>query len=97
LRRGQTPAARTHQASRTRARQRAAETSRQKPRRCQRAAGSKEKIAVAGHSRPKDGVASVRLCPAIHVWFAAPWKKKDVDARHKAGHDESCPLTPCCI
>jgi hypothetical protein len=37
------------------------------------------------------------LVPAIHVWFAAPWKKKDVDARHKAGHDESCALTPCRI
>jgi len=22
---------------------------------------------MAGHSRPKDGVASARLCPAIHV------------------------------
>jgi hypothetical protein len=26
------------------------------------------------------------LVPAIHVYRAA--KKKDVDARHKAGHDE---------
>jgi hypothetical protein len=26
------------------------------------------------------------LVPAIHVLFAA--KKKDVDARHKAGHDD---------
>jgi hypothetical protein len=25
---------------------------------------------MAGHSRPKDGVASARLCPAIHVLFA---------------------------
>jgi hypothetical protein len=24
-------------------------------------------IVMAGHSRPKDGVASARLCPAIHV------------------------------
>ena len=23
---------------------------------------------MAGHSRPKDGVASARLCPAIHVF-----------------------------
>jgi hypothetical protein len=22
---------------------------------------------IAGHSRPKDGVASARLCPAIHL------------------------------
>jgi hypothetical protein len=27
------------------------------------------------------------LVPAIHVLFDAP-TKKDVDARHKAGHDE---------
>ena len=33
----------------------------------------------------KDGVASARLCPAIHVWDI---RNKDVDARHKAGHDE---------
>jgi hypothetical protein len=26
---------------------------------------------MAGHSRPKDGVASARLCPAIHVFLAA--------------------------
>src|SRR5712692_9899198 len=26
----------------------------------------------AGHSRPKDGVASARLSPAIHVFLAAP-------------------------
>jgi len=38
---------------------------------------------MAGHSRLKDGVASARLCLAIHVLDA----KKDVDARHKAGHD----------
>jgi len=24
---------------------------------------------MAGHSRPKDGVASARLCPAIHVFL----------------------------
>ncbi len=23
-------------------------------------------VVMAGHSRPKDGVASARLCPAIH-------------------------------
>jgi hypothetical protein len=27
------------------------------------------------------------LVPAIHV-FVSPQKRKDVDARHKAGHDE---------
>jgi hypothetical protein len=26
---------------------------------------------MAGLSRPKDGVASARLCPAIHVFLAA--------------------------
>jgi hypothetical protein len=41
---------------------------------------------MAGHSRLKDGVASARLCPAIHVFAAS--KKKDVDARDKPGHDE---------
>jgi hypothetical protein len=40
---------------------------------------------MAGHSRPKDGVASLAYVPAIHVLLG---KKKDVDARHKAGHDE---------
>jgi hypothetical protein len=41
---------------------------------------------MAGHSRPKDGVASARLCPAIHVFLVRG--TKDVDARRKAGHDE---------
>jgi hypothetical protein len=41
---------------------------------------------MAGHSRPKDGVASARLFPAIHVLCLN--RKKDGDARHKAGHDE---------
>src|SRR3954469_13832868 len=27
------------------------------------------------------------LVPAIHALLAALWEKKDVDARHKAGHD----------
>jgi hypothetical protein len=40
---------------------------------------------MAGHSRQKDGVASASLCPAIHV---LDMEKKDVDARHKAGHDD---------
>jgi hypothetical protein len=41
---------------------------------------------MAGQSRPKDGVASARLCPAIHVFVTGA--QQDVDARHKAGHDE---------
>jgi hypothetical protein len=40
---------------------------------------------MAGHSRLKDGVASARLCPAIHVLTCSP---KGVDARDKPGHDE---------
>jgi len=42
-------------------------------------------LVMAGSSRPKDGVASARLSPAIHALFAT---KKAVDARRKAGHDE---------
>jgi hypothetical protein len=38
---------------------------------------------MAGHSRPKDGVASLAYVPAIHALAT----KQDVDARHKAGHD----------
>jgi hypothetical protein len=40
---------------------------------------------MAGHSRLKDGVASAPLCPATHVFLT--YSHKDVDARHKAGHD----------
>jgi len=40
---------------------------------------------MAGHSRSKDGVASARLCPAIHVLVL---RKIFVDARDKPGHDE---------
>ena len=41
---------------------------------------------MAGHSRLKNGVASLAYVPAIHalLHFNA---NKDVDARHKAGHD----------
>jgi hypothetical protein len=46
---------------------------------------------MAGHSRPKDGVASARLCPAIH---ALPRCTKNVDARDKPGHDESVHIPP---
>ena len=41
---------------------------------------------MAGHSRPKDGVASLAYVPAIHALFPFN-EKKDVDARHKAGHE----------
>ena len=40
---------------------------------------------MAGHSRPKDGLASARLCAAIHVFAAS---KKAVGARVKPGHDD---------
>ncbi len=42
---------------------------------------------MAGHSRPKDGVASLAYVPAIHGLLLFG-NKKDVDARHKAGHDD---------
>jgi hypothetical protein len=39
---------------------------------------------MAGHSRPKDGFASARLCPG-HPRLGCT---KDVDAWDKPGHDE---------
>jgi hypothetical protein len=39
---------------------------------------------MAGHSRSKNGVASLAYVPAIHVLEPLT---KDVDTRHKAGHD----------
>jgi hypothetical protein len=42
---------------------------------------------MAGHSRTKDGVASLAYVPAIHALLG----KEGVDARHKAGHDERKP------
>jgi hypothetical protein len=36
---------------------------------------------MAGHSRPKDGVASRAYVPAIHALLC----RQDVDARHKPG------------
>jgi hypothetical protein len=39
---------------------------------------------MAGHSRPKDGVASLAYVPAIHALLSS----QGVDARHKAGHDD---------
>ena len=41
-------------------------------------------VVMAGHSRSKNGVASLAFLPAIHVFL---FGTKDVDARHKAGHD----------
>jgi len=41
---------------------------------------------MAGHSRSKNGVASLAYVPAIHVFFSAILE--DVDARDKPGHDE---------
>jgi len=38
---------------------------------------------MAGHSRLKDGVASLAYVPAIHAFLC----RQGVDARHKAGHD----------
>jgi hypothetical protein len=40
---------------------------------------------IAGHSRSKNGIASLAYVPAIHVF--KPRMLEDVDARHKAGHD----------
>ena len=39
---------------------------------------------MAGHSRPKDSVATLAYVPAIHALFRS---KEGVDARHKVGHD----------
>ena len=44
------------------------------------------RFVMAGHSRSKNGVASLAYVPAIHV-FVFLAVKQDVDARHKAGHD----------
>jgi hypothetical protein len=46
---------------------------------------------MAGHSRSKNGVASLAYVPAIHVSLAEI--QENVDARHKAGHDESAFLS----
>ncbi len=40
---------------------------------------------MAGHSRLKNGVASLAYAPAIHVFKAA--FQQGVDAPRKAGHD----------
>ena len=41
---------------------------------------------MAGHSRSKNGVASLAYVPAIH---ALDEIRKDVDARDKRGHDKA--------
>ena len=51
-----------------------------------RGSAFQESLVMAGHSRSKNGVASARLCPG-HPRLFSMWSK-DVDARHKAGHDE---------
>jgi hypothetical protein len=43
-------------------------------------------LVIAGHSRPKDGVASARLCPAIHHLRQESFTSL-MDARVKPGHD----------
>jgi hypothetical protein len=40
---------------------------------------------MAGHSRSKNGVASLAYVPAIHVFASA---KENVDARDKPAHDD---------
>jgi hypothetical protein len=40
---------------------------------------------MAGHSRPKDGVALLAYDPAIH-----PLRKKALDRRIKSGDDAEC-------
>jgi len=47
---------------------------------------------MAGDSRSKNGVASLAYVPAIHVFLVRP--PQNVDARHKAGHDEVLCATP---
>jgi hypothetical protein len=43
-------------------------------------------VVMAGHRRSKNGVASLAYCPG-HPRRKRQGNKKDVDARHKAGHD----------
>ena len=40
---------------------------------------------MPGHSRPKDGVATLAYVPGIHVFLLCI--KQDVDGRDKPGHD----------
>jgi hypothetical protein len=41
---------------------------------------------MAGHSRSKNGVASLAYVPAVHVFVFSYAKNKAIDAQHKAGH-----------
>src|ERR1700733_13585277 len=45
-----------------------------------------EIVVMTGHSHPKDGVASAGLLSRPSTSLACA-RKKDVDARHKTGHD----------
>jgi hypothetical protein len=40
---------------------------------------------MRGHSRSKNGVASLAFVPGIHVFWL---QKQDVDGRDKSGHDD---------
>jgi hypothetical protein len=46
-------------------------------------------VVMAGHSRLKNGVASACLCPG-HPRLCSVDVREDVDARHEAGHDDTC-------
>jgi hypothetical protein len=63
----------------------------ERKRTCGKSRGVGTPPVMAGHSRSKNGVASLAYVPAIHVFAAS---KKDVDARDKRGHDEVKSLTP---
>ncbi len=41
---------------------------------------------MPGHSRSKNGVASLAYVPGIHVFFTP--RHKDMDGRNKSGHDD---------
>ena len=50
---------------------------------------------MPGHSRSKNGVASLAYVPGIHVFDTG--HNKDVDGRDKPGHDETSPLRPTTV
>jgi len=43
---------------------------------------------MAGHSRPKDGVASASLCPAIHVFLAQLRRRRGCPGQARAWRAE---------
>ncbi|OAF15363.1 hypothetical protein AYJ54_40440 [Bradyrhizobium centrolobii] len=45
---------------------------------------------MPGHSRPKDGVASLAYVPGIH---ASPHARMRMDGRDEPGHDEAAKAT----